>query len=218
MNACDYYKLLGVSRFASQETIKRAFNSQIIDIHPDQNPGNALALEHTRDLVEAYKILRDPKTRHEYDLAISSAFLPEIMPEIMPEIPTARSRFISPTVTHLFNAMLAVFLIVFVGIVLMQAVISNREWVIRPLFPDVKYPLVCKSFPMVVEPGVYHSMEWYQAQQYQLSLANGWATHEMVNVYTRAADRAIKQGNRAGAEFYRSVIRNSRGDTDTVIL
>lgn len=214
MKVDNYYQLLGVSRFASQDTIKRAFNSRIIDVHPDQNPGNKLAPKLTRDLVEAYNILRDPAIRHQYDLTLSSALLPEVISQI----PSSPTWFVSQKLNRILTAMLAVLFIAFVSIVLVQAAFCNRGWVIRPFLPEIKFPLVCRSFPVVVEPDVKHSMEWYQAQQYQLSLANGWATREMVNVYSHAADRAIRQGDRNSAEFYRSVIRHSRNNTYAVIL
>lgn len=212
-NSCDYYQLLGVSRFASQETIKRAFNSQIIDVHPDHNPGNALASEETRVLVEAYKVLRDPKARHKYDLSISIALLPEILPEA----PIA-NRCISPNVTRMSAIVFALLLIVSISLFFVHASVRDRELVIRPLFPDVKYPIVSRNFPLVIEPDIQNSLEWYHTRQYQLSLAHGWAAHEMENVYSSAAEKAMKRGDIAEAEFYRSVIINSRNNTSIVIM
>ena len=214
MEVDSYYQLLGVSRFASQDTIKRAFNSRIFDVHPDQNPGNKLAPELTRDLVEAYNILRDPKTRHQYDLTLSTALLPEVAYQA----PISPVYIVSPKLSRIFAAMLAVLFIAIVGIILVQAAVSDRGWVMRPFLPEVKFPLVCRGFPVVIEPDVRQSLEWYQSQQYQLSLAHGWVTREMVKVYSHAADRAIRQGDRTSAEFYRAKIRDSRNDTDAVIL
>ena len=54
MGQVDYYELLGVGQHVPQETLKRAFRSRLISLHPDQNPGDALAAERTRQIVEAY--------------------------------------------------------------------------------------------------------------------------------------------------------------------
>ena len=63
----DYYSLLGVSRFASQNTLRRAFRSCILQIHPDRNPTDIDAADRARRVIEAYKVLCDPKSRRRYD-------------------------------------------------------------------------------------------------------------------------------------------------------
>ncbi len=65
----DYYKLLKISRDASQEEIKRAFKKEALKCHPDRAPED-LRKEYTelfKQLNHAYCILSDPITRQEYD-------------------------------------------------------------------------------------------------------------------------------------------------------
>ncbi len=71
MGAVDYYSLLGVSRNATQEAIKRAFRKKIIEIHPDVHPDQALASEMTREIVEAYKTLINPARRALYNASLA---------------------------------------------------------------------------------------------------------------------------------------------------
>ena len=62
----DYYKILGVSQFASDYDIKVAYRSMSIKWHPDKNQG-ADAISMMQDINEAYAILKDKTKRERYD-------------------------------------------------------------------------------------------------------------------------------------------------------
>lgn len=64
----DYYAILGVSRDADMETIKRVYRRLALEYHPDRNPGNKEAEERFKEITEAYEILGDPEKRRQYDL------------------------------------------------------------------------------------------------------------------------------------------------------
>ena len=70
----DYYAILGVSRNATQEEIKRAYRKKAIQYHPDRNPGDKEAEEKFKEAAEAYEILGDPEKRARYDQFGSAAF------------------------------------------------------------------------------------------------------------------------------------------------
>jgi molecular chaperone DnaJ len=63
----DYYEVLGVSREASEEDIKKAYRKLAMKHHPDRNPGNKEAEEHFKEAKEAYEILSEPEKRRAYD-------------------------------------------------------------------------------------------------------------------------------------------------------
>ena len=62
----DYYALLGVSRNASEEEIRRAFRRKAMEYHPDRNK-NPDAEEKFKEINEAYQVLSDSKKRGQYD-------------------------------------------------------------------------------------------------------------------------------------------------------
>ena len=63
----DYYEILGISKSATAEEIKKAYRQQAIKYHPDKNPDNKEAEEKFKEAAEAYEILSDPQKRQRYD-------------------------------------------------------------------------------------------------------------------------------------------------------
>ncbi|MBZ4659431.1 MAG: dnaJ [Desulfacinum sp.] len=63
----DYYEILGVSRNATDEEIKKAYRKLALKYHPDRNPGDKEAEERFKEAAEAYEVLRDPQKRQIYD-------------------------------------------------------------------------------------------------------------------------------------------------------
>ena len=66
-NFRNYYQILGVSRDASIEEIKRVYRRLARQYHPDLNPGDKAAEDKFKDVGEAYEILSDPNKRSQYD-------------------------------------------------------------------------------------------------------------------------------------------------------
>lgn len=70
----DYYSILGVSRDATPEQIKKAYRTLALKYHPDRNPDDKAAEEKFKDVNNAYQVLSDPKKRAQYDQLGHEAF------------------------------------------------------------------------------------------------------------------------------------------------
>lgn len=63
----DYYEILGVSKDASKDDIKKAYRKMAIKYHPDKNPDNPEAEARFKEVSEAYEVLSDDQKRQMYD-------------------------------------------------------------------------------------------------------------------------------------------------------
>ena len=67
MSKRDYYEILGVTKSASTDEIKKAYRKVAMQYHPDRNPGDKAAEEKFKEAAEAYEILSDADKKAQYD-------------------------------------------------------------------------------------------------------------------------------------------------------
>ena len=80
MPRVDFYRVLGVSREASNDVIKKAYRKLVFEHHPDRNPDSTEAEDKIREINAAYEIIGDPESRHSYDrLNWGEVFAPDVV-------------------------------------------------------------------------------------------------------------------------------------------
>ncbi len=72
----DFYEILGVSKSASSDEIKKAYRKTAMQFHPDRNPGDKAAEEKFKEAAEAYEVLSDADKKAKYDRYGHAAFGP----------------------------------------------------------------------------------------------------------------------------------------------
>jgi molecular chaperone DnaJ len=63
----DYYEILGVSKSAAEDEIKKAYRKMAVKYHPDKNPDNKEAEEKFKEAAEAYEVLSNSQKKAQYD-------------------------------------------------------------------------------------------------------------------------------------------------------
>lgn len=67
----SYYHILGLPDYANLTEVRRAFKQLAVRYHPDKNPGNHQAEERFKEISNAYNVLGETATKHEYDIRLS---------------------------------------------------------------------------------------------------------------------------------------------------
>ncbi|MCK5536873.1 MAG: DnaJ domain-containing protein, partial [Bacteroidales bacterium] len=67
MDKRDYYEILGVSKNAANDELKKAYRKMALKFHPDKNPDDSLAEEKFKEAAEAYEVLSNEEKRARYD-------------------------------------------------------------------------------------------------------------------------------------------------------
>lgn len=76
MSKRDYYEVLGVTKSASTDEIKKAYRKVAMQFHPDRNPGDKAAEEKFKEAASAYEVLSDGDKKAKYDRFGHAAFSP----------------------------------------------------------------------------------------------------------------------------------------------
>lgn len=80
MPRVDFYRILGVSREASDDVIKKAYRKLVFEHHPDRHPNSKEAEDKIREINAAYEVIGDAEARRNYDrLNWGEEFAPDVV-------------------------------------------------------------------------------------------------------------------------------------------
>ena len=127
----DYYQLLGVSRYVSQDAVKRAFRTRVLAVHPDCHPQTPMAAEKTRKLIQAYKVLADPARRRQYD----SSLVPHVQPAVIAGYHT--TSFYSQSTSRTLMVVCAVALVACMALLVGRGILADQPRIYRPFLDTV---------------------------------------------------------------------------------
>ncbi len=212
MRIDDSHQLLGVSRYASREAVRRAFRLRLLAVHPDRNPLDSLATERTRRIIEAYHVLSRP-----LDSARCSPAPPSAREARLAYRGGRASQFPNRALRTLTETALMA-LMAWVVLSFVHGVFGDAQPVYRPDPAALSSRVESRAIPAIVEPSIHECIEWYWARQYQWTLAGDWATREIVRAYEEAARTAEARQESAKAEFYRSALSAIDGSQRAMLL
>lgn len=174
MESRDYYQVLGVSRYASEEAIRRAFRLRVFDSHPDRNLHDPSAGERTRAIIEAYHAL----IARERDAAESAVVRPQDHSR-SPSTGACGAR----TAPRALGLLGAVLVCAFAAALIWSAAFGDRTRVYRPQFvPQPEYAVSRLAACGLVEPGLADIERYYWTVEYDVSLGAGWAEKEVIEL------------------------------------
>jgi molecular chaperone DnaJ len=70
----DYYQLMGISREATGDEVRKAYRRLVMEYHPDRNPNNPDCEGRMKEINKAYQVLGDEDKRRQYDLLLQDSF------------------------------------------------------------------------------------------------------------------------------------------------
>ena len=174
------------------------FRDRVKHVHPDNHPDDPLAVDRTRQLVDAYKVLRNPVTRRKYK------------PMLAPNIPLFKPTIPSPTLNPIFSRLVVIVAFIFVGLLaaaIAGAFTDGYGSANRVNMPGMDISGPAGMHSPIMEPLMWDGMEWYCTQRYQLSLADAGVAWEVQQAYRRAIGRARAAGDTARVRFYTEATR-----------
>jgi len=205
LRTVDSHQLLGVSRYASREAVKRAFRLRLLEVHPDRNPGDSTAAERTRRLIEAYHALTANLEPARAESSLTAAGEGRFV-----AFRTRRSPMYLPDwARRALGGAVLLGVIAWVALSTIRAVSGSTGPVFQP-DPDGLYGISTRTrtvAPIVEPSSIDDCIGWYCAREYQLSAAGDWAAREILRIYREAAKAAQLRGDRTLASFYTSAVR-----------
>jgi hypothetical protein len=196
------YQLLGARPDWTIDEIKGAFRRQLLTVHPDQNPKDPLAVERTRQLLEAYRtVLRYASTSPR--LCHADTSVAHQMNNISWQAQNPRQFWFSRASDVVFICTvvaLAVYLI-------LNVLLSERGPVFRPNPSAFVTTEPVKELPIVAEPDITDTSIWYYTRRYQSTLGDEWLCEQAIEAYRHAAAQAAILGDTDRLTFFRVVLK-----------
>ena len=146
MNPTDHYKILGISRTASNQEVRKAYRGLAHIYHPDKNPNNILAENRFKEIATSYAVLSNTQTRKEYDTQLWKEGLTgysyseqEVTPvwllKICKELNKSLSKMDNNSISH--SALQAYILLILSDAHLLLLVVPDAEAITKQIIEEI---------------------------------------------------------------------------------
>lgn len=203
----DYYSLLEVSRLATSQDIKQAYRRLVRKWHPDLHPGLTDAEERLKGLNDAYRVLREPQSRRNYDRMIFATLAAHCSRNVPVNIPrTARDRR-RRSFAPLIVSVLAVALLAAVGLAVHEPTCLPEEW--RSLASSQADDMLSRHVTLSAEEleMAYRSTAYYWEKELQIVPTESLAQYNLATAYSQLAGLAESRGDLDLAKRYSEAAR-----------
>jgi curved DNA-binding protein CbpA len=203
----DYYFLLEIPRYATDEEIRHAYRVLARRWHPDLNPDVPDAEEHLKRLNEAYRVLRDHDSRANYDRMLF-ATLASRQPG---SVPTTIQRVVRDrrhkSATPIVASVVAAMTLVFFGLAWRDAGTIPYEWE-RPGYQSVASPADHMSLTAVEHEAVCRQAAEYWQREIEIMPSGALARYNLASAYSELAGIAQQRGDTDVAKHYSDSARD----------
>ncbi len=121
MSKRDYYEILGVTKNASQDEIKKSYRKLAMQFHPDRNPGNKEAEAKFKEATEAYEVLKDEQKN-----LLTTLMVIKLLDKVAVAHEAAKDKALKVLTSMIFSEISLIFLVILAALQIVKKNAAHR--------------------------------------------------------------------------------------------